>query len=76
MFSAVGKIGEAGNEVIRNINREENLLSATHEPKLQVNNYNISVVTFSFQFFNTLVRFFFFGLENGNNLKIILRLLY
>lgn len=36
LFSAVGKIGEAGNEVIRNINRGENL-SDSQEPKLQVN---------------------------------------
>lgn len=39
LFSAVGKIGEAGNEVIRNINRsagEAGSLSDSHEPKLQV----------------------------------------
>jgi talin len=36
LFSAVGKIGEAGNEVIRNINKGDQHLSDIHEPKLQV----------------------------------------
>lgn len=42
LFSAVGKIGEAGNEVIRNINRnagEAGSLSDSHEPKLQVSTH-------------------------------------
>ena len=37
LFSAVGKIGEAGNEVIRSINQgETGGLSDSNEPKLQV----------------------------------------
>lgn len=42
LFSAVGKIGEAGNEVIRRINQgETGGLSDSNEPKLQVSsNYN------------------------------------
>lgn len=42
LFSAVGKIGEAGNEVIRSINRTE-AYADSHEPKLQVSSSSLSL---------------------------------